>query len=183
MDKKDIVKKIVDGFYQSSIDQNLLKAHEEDFKFLMWILINNSDLLEKLNSPLIDQVTKTELIDNIFGTMFTSNFIAFLKYLIKKDCFSEIDYASTYFTNLANYYKNTLIGEIFTPFKIDQKRLRTIEELFEKKLKAHVQLNENIDKSLIGGIRVQLEGKVYEYSMNSKLDDVKKTLISNIREG
>lgn len=183
MEKKDIVKKIVDGFYQSSIDQNLLKAHEEDFKFLMWILSNNSDLLEKLNSPLIDQVTKTELIDNVFGTLFTTNFLAFLKYLIKKDCFSEIVYASTYFTNLANYYKNTLIGEIFTPFKIDQKRLRTIEELFEKKLKAHVQLNENIDKNLIGGIRVQLEGKVYEYSMNSKLDDVKKTLISNIKEG
>ena len=55
--------------------------------------------------------------------------------------------------------------------------LEKIESSFEAKYKK-VKLKNIIDYSLIGGLKVTLDGKVYDYSLKNRLDSLGATLLS-----
>ena len=68
-------------------------------------------------------------------------------------------------------------GIVFSRFPLDKVDLEKIESSFEDKYKK-VKLKNIIDYSLIGGIKVTLDGKVYDYSLKNRLDSLGATLLS-----
>jgi F-type H+-transporting ATPase subunit delta len=51
-----------------------------------------------------------------------------------------------------------------------------LQEAFEKKLKAKIRLKTAVDKSLIGGIKVQIDDTLYDASLSQQLHALKQTL-------
>ena len=63
----------------------------------------------------------------------------------------------------------SLIGRLVTALPLDEKRLTQITHQFQELLQQPVILEMNVDQSLIGGIRVELLGRVYDGSVKAQL--------------
>ena len=68
-------------------------------------------------------------------------------------------------------------GYLFSASKLSDREVADIELALSKKLIARVKLKQKVDPSLIGGIKIALDDKVYDASLKTKLNDLKKHLL------
>lgn len=180
MTKDALLSKVAEGFYRSAIEHKAVPAYREDLKFFVRNLEVNDSYFKFLKSPFVDYKDKCASLDNIFGKVFIPEMLAFIKILITKGLISDIEKIRKIFNRLADKDANILEGKIYTPFKLTDDQLFRISEAFSRKLDKKVILKERRDESLIGGAKVVLDGVVYEYSVSSKLENVRNNLIKNI---
>ena len=62
-----------------------------------------------------------------------------------------------------------LKGFLYAPVKLTPEQIHHVEEKFSESLKDQVQLVPQTDKSLIGGIRVEIDGRVYDGTIKKRL--------------
>lgn len=69
-----------------------------------------------------------------------------------------------------------LRGRVVSGMPLSMAARKRIVQHFEEMLGCHVRLSCRIDKKLIAGIRVELDGKAYDGTMYGQLKDVLKML-------
>ena len=62
-----------------------------------------------------------------------------------------------------------LKGFLYAPVKLTPEQIHHVEEKFSESLQDQVQLVPQTDKSLIGGIRVEIDGRVYDGTIKKRL--------------
>ena len=62
-----------------------------------------------------------------------------------------------------------LQGFLYAPVKLTPEQIHHVEEKFSESLQDQVQLVPQTDKSLIGGIRVEIDGRVYDGTIKKRL--------------
>lgn len=183
MYNKELLIKITEGIYESSLQNKLTLVYKEELKFLNWILSSNKELLDYLKSPFINYDEKEKMIDKLFENLLVNEMLIFLKYLVNKRLIFYIHDIYKEFIRLSDIDENIVTGIIYTPFNIDDARHKKIEDVMSKKLNKKVILKEQIETSLICGIRIMINENIYEYSINSRLEDIKTNLINDINRG
>lgn len=71
-------------------------------------------------------------------------------------------------------YKGIKAGVLRSPFPVKRERLRYLEEFFSQKLGGQVELTSQVDKSLLGGVVLKIEGTVYTDDVKSRLTRLNK---------
>jgi len=89
-------------------------------------------------------------------------------------------------TTLPNPEETTEIpllrGRIVSGMPLSIAARKRIVQRFEAMLGCHVRLSCRIDKKLIAGIRVELDGRAYDGSLKGQLSDVRKMLTRHDEE-
>lgn len=67
-------------------------------------------------------------------------------------------------------------GKLLSAKPLGQDQLRAIESRFTALLGGSVRLTEETDPSLLGGVRVEIDGRVYDGSLRLQLQEVLKAL-------
>lgn len=67
-------------------------------------------------------------------------------------------------------------GKLLSAKPLSQDQLRAIESRFTALLGGSVRLIEETDPSLLGGVRVEIDGRVYDGSLRLQLQEVLKAL-------
>lgn len=67
-------------------------------------------------------------------------------------------------------------GKLLSAKPLGQDQLRAIESRFTALLGEPVRLTEETDPSLLGGVRVEIDGRVYDGSLRLQLQEVLKAL-------
>lgn len=177
MNNDSLISKMAEGFYQNAIENKLVTLYREDLKFLTRNLKKNPDFLMLLTSPFVDDKEKYKALDDTFGELLAPEILIFSKMLIKNKIIKQIDEVYEIFNTLAYRDQNVLEGVIYSPFPLDESQIKKMEEAFENKLGKKCVFEVSIDKSLIVGLKVLIDGTMYELNASSRLEDMKQNLL------
>lgn len=177
MNNDSLISKMAEGFYQNAIENKLVTLYREDLKFLTRNLKKNPDFLMLLTSPFVDDKEKYKALDDTFGELLAPEILIFSKMLIKNKIIKQIDEVYEIFNTLAYRDQNVLEGVIYSPFPLDESQIKKMEEVFENKLGKKCVFEVSIDKSLIVGLKVLIDGTMYELNASSRLEDMKQNLL------
>ena len=177
MNNDSLISKMAEGFYQNAIENKLVTLYREDLKFLTRNLKNNPDFLMLLTSPFVDDKEKYKALDDTFGELLAPEILIFSKMLIKNKIIKQIDEVYEIFNTLAYRDQNVLEGVIYSPFPLDESQIKKMEDAFENKLGKKCVFEVSIDKSLIVGLKVLIDGTMYELNASSRLEDMKQNLL------
>jgi len=84
------------------------------------------------------------------------------------------------YQRLSNKLSNTLEICILTPYPITPEQTETIREKFTSMYQAQgAVVTTEIDRSLIGGIRVMIGDRVFDNTVKYKLEELQKLLVEN----
>ena len=180
MNRDALLTKVAEGFYDNGLENNLLTLYRENLKFFVWNLKKNPEYFDFLKSPFVDYKDKCKSLDNIFGDVLVNEVLVFIKLLISKNYIEYIETIQTTFNKLEAKHSNIISGTLYTPFHLTHEQIGKIEDAFSVKTGHVVELKEVIDKSLIAGVKVLLDDTLYEYTVSSKLDEIKDRLLSRI---
>ena len=67
-------------------------------------------------------------------------------------------------------------GVAYSADKLTASELNAIKEALGKRLSSRVELRNVVDPSLLGGVKVAIDGKVYDGTIRSKLIDLSREL-------
>ncbi|NLL07183.1 MAG: ATP synthase F1 subunit delta [Clostridiaceae bacterium] len=147
------------------------------FNELINIFESNPELEGYLKNPSIQLEEKKRLLGKVFEGLGNESFLRFLYLLMDKDRIKYIKGILIEYKRLVDKKRNILNLKISSAVQLDELQIKKIEEKYAQIYKNDtVSSVVEIDKSLIGGIKVQIGDRVEDYSVKSRLDSLKNLL-------
>ncbi len=157
-----------------SLDQDVI-----DFQL---VLEKNPEIMEFFLNHLYDFSEKVDFIDSLKQQDFSEYFLNFLKVIIseKDQKFLKEILKKYHLQKLKD--QGIFLGVIYTTHPLSQDEISNLEIKFSKKINKMVQFTNKIDEKLISGIKVIIDGLVYDYSIDQKLKQLKQELLKQEKE-
>ena len=75
-----------------------------------------------------------------------------------------------------NDKQNILEGTIYSVIELNEDQISRIEQVISKKLDKKVELKNEINSSLIGGVKVVINDMVFDGSITNRIESLKNSL-------
>ncbi len=166
------------ALFKLAVEENSVEEYLESLKKMKKLLEENPEYTEFLNCPAVSLTQRLAAIDEAFGEMLPEYVLSLVKLLcengksrITLSCIDE-------FLALAMEYKNSAYAQIYSVIELNDQQKKSICKKLEKITNKNIVPVYSIDKSLIGGIKVEVDGKTIDFSIKHRLGDIKDVMNS-----
>lgn len=136
----------------------------------------NPLLFKALCSYSIKQEEKEATLQEDYARLGLKHLVPFLALLCKKHRISLYFEIKDQFVELVENGQNVKSGIVYSAERLTDAQLASIEASMKKKTSSEVRLSNLVDPSLLGGVKVALDGKVYDGSLRGRLQNLAKKL-------
>ena len=154
------------GFEPEIVMQNLNTVKE--------IIESSTELQDAIKNPSIKIDTKFEIIDEIFKTHIDEKIINFLKILVSKDRFSELNGIIDAYSNKTDEINNIKRAEVISAIELSDEQKQKIVDKLQNKLQKTVIPTWNTNEDIIGGLVIKIDDDVIDNSLKNKLERISK---------
>ena len=172
----EIASRYASGLYSIALEQNKVNVWQEEIKTIHKLFLENREFLDVLNSAFLPLNEKEEMLDKTLKGV-DPNVINLIKLLVKNHRQRYILDTFQAFNSLANELRGVKEGLIYSTYRLDDKTLEKIKQKIKEIEKCDVDLINIIDPTLIGGMRVVIDGHIYDGSIKSYLEKLKQSLL------
>ena len=153
-----------------AVERGALEAVHEDMMLFSKICAENRSFLVMLRSPVIRHENKKAILEKVFSGKVNGLTMAIINILTRKNREPLLPAIANEFHNAYNEYKGIGKAFITTTIPMD-KDLRDAVENIVKELsnKKHVELEEKVDRDLIGGFILNVGDRQIDASIKNKL--------------
>lgn len=160
-------------------DQGKLETIYEDIATFNQAL-QNRDFELMVKSPIIQAEKKRAIFKTIFEGKIDPLTLSFFDIVIRKGRESVLGDISAAFTNQYKASKNITNAKVTTATPLAPAQLALLQaSLHDLGIKGTVDFETEVDKSLIGGFVLEVEGQLYDASVKNKLAQLKKEILDN----
>ncbi len=160
---------------QESVDKVL-----EDIKSFSKAL-ENRDLLLLTKSPIVNEGKKRAIFEQLFKGNFQELTMAFLNIILKKGRESYLPEIAQSFVSQYNTYKGISKVKVTTAAPISEKELEAIRAklITSDVTDKSIEFETIVDPSIIGGVVIKIGDKLYDASVQRKLNELRKDFTEN----
>lgn len=153
-----------------AVEQGVLEAIHTDMLFFDKVCHSNRDFVLMLKSPIVRHEKKKEILNKLFSGRVHDLTLSIINILTKKNREPLLPSIAREFHNAYNEYKGIGKASVISTVPVDNE-LRAELETIVKKLsnKTQIELEEKVDKDLIGGFILNVGDRQIDASIKSKL--------------
>ncbi len=164
-------------FFQSSLEKDQLAVSFDELMDVRQILQNTPDLPAFFNNRAIEKEDKGKVLQDV-----TDGFSNLTKELIQEvyqlRLMGDLDSIIDEFEKLYDQHNQTIVAKVTTVVPLSDKQKEQLEEVFAEKIHAkRVIFQETIDPDIIGGVIIETGDQVYDGSIRSNLENIKKKIV------
>jgi len=137
----------------------------------------SSPLYQYLMNAFISIDDKYALLDRVFHDVEWSNFDSFIKVIVQKKRVRIIPSIFKEFIQLSNQALGIKRARIFTSFPMKDDQIQALVASLEKSEKIKLEPEVIVDPTLIGGIKIEIEGTLIDGSIRQRLHAMKDQLL------
>lgn len=163
------------ALYELAKENNKVEKIYTDLIEVKEVLNSNRDYLLLLSSPAINLDSRYECIEKAFSA-FDTNILSFLKTLCKNNDVDELFDAIYHYETLYNEGKSIIHANVITSIPLDENEKEKIQTMLNERQNSNVIVNYSIDKDIIGGIVIDIDGETLDGSIKRQLRDIKKVM-------
>lgn len=163
------------AMFDICIEKDKLGFVLECVKTLKNLIIKDKEILSYFSSKFVSLTEKETFIDKTFSLL-DEDLRTFLKIIIKNHRSYYLLDILTSFISIGNEKLNILEGNVVTTIKLEEHKIKEIEDALSIKLKQKVELENIVDPKIIGGVKVVINDRVYDGSIKSRLESLKNNL-------
>ena len=135
-----------------------------------------------LKSPIIKTDKKIIIIEEVFSNKLSELTNGFIKIITSKKREAILDSVAKSFISLYKEKKNIISAKLVTATEIDNETREEVLDFIKKKGHKNVDLQEKIDKSIIGGAIINIGNKQIDASVSNKINEMKQNFSVNLYE-
>lgn len=164
------------ALYQVAQELNKEEQIISEAKEVAAIMKSEEGLRKFIDSPIISAKEKKDVLGKIFNEQISEELMNFICVLIDKGRTRHFDKIVKTMQQLSREKEGSSAGIIYSAEMITNEQLEKFQEQTGRLLRTNVKLENQIDKSLLGGIKILIDGKVIDASFKKRLADIKEAL-------
>lgn len=160
-----------------AIEEGKVPQYKEAMKTLAFAFKSNPDLGILLSSAFIRIDEKRTTIDRLFSDPDLPSLSSFLKVLVDRDRIKDFRDIAKAFNQVANAHLHIEEGIIYSTLPLSNEKISDIEHAIRLQSRTNVELTNEIDPDLIGGIKVVIHDRIYDGSVANMLSSLQSQLL------
>lgn len=161
------------ALYQVAEEKGKVEEYLKDLRQICDLVYNNNDFFEIIRHPQISTTKKKDTFISIFKNNVDEEILSFLLLLIEKDRILKLRDQLKQMEKIHLERNNTVIAKIKSVIALTDNEIKLLTSKLEKKYDKKIILEQEIDKSIIGGLYVRVGNDVIDGTVKSKLDEMK----------
>ncbi len=175
----DVALVYADSLFDIAKDNNSLDDTEWELKVLAEVIAEDRDFRDYLNTPGISKESKKELVGKIFAGKLSEITMNFLQLLIDKGRQSFLGAIYESFVELNDIAKNRQRVTVVTQSGLDDSLREKIKSEIGKKNGKEIILKEEVDETILGGIKIKIGDFVIDGSLSKGLENIRRNLLKS----
>lgn len=164
------------SLYDLAVEEQLTGVIKEQMGIIRRLFQENPDYVRLLMEPSIPQDKRNSLIEKAFGAQAERYLINFLKILCEKGILTEFGGCCEEFTRRYHADNNIAEAVVTSAVALNEQQCTALKEKLEKISGKKISLIAKVDASVVAGLRVELEGKQLDGTVQSRLSGVSKKM-------
>ena len=170
-----------------NIYSNLLNDAVNSFKDFISVKSGleefNSSLRDDLSintffkSKTIENAEKVSLFEKAVSSSMNVILVEVLKVIIENDDISLLKNVAKHFTLLSKQKLNIASVEVVSSNEMNSDQKDDISNSLSELINKKIDINFNVDKNLIGGLKIKVDDTLYDSSLQTKLENAKSKLV------
>ena len=132
------------------------------------------DYITLLSEPSVPKNERLQLVDQAFAGSLEAYHLNFIKILIEKGLLREYSACYKRFRKSYNEAHGIADALVTTAVALDDSQLSQLKEKLEKISGKKVLLEQKTDPDILGGVRVDLEGQLFDGSVKGRLSELRR---------
>lgn len=172
-----VAKRYAEALFGLASKQNIVAEVNADLKELTKVVETTPELLSLVNAPKISASQKKAMLTNILADVNTA-VLNTIHLLVDKKRINEIAEVAKEFQVLAASSQGAAEATVFSTRALTDDERAEISASFAALVGMEkLEITNIIEPSLLGGIRVRIGNYIYDSTIASKLEGLKRTLV------
>ncbi|MFZ3589057.1 F0F1 ATP synthase subunit delta [Bacillus sp. DJP31] len=179
MSNGTIAKRYAIALFQVAKEQNILDQVEQELLVVKTVFIENKQLITLFNNPKVTKDKKKLIVKESFSNL-SSPVINTLLILTDRNRHAIIISIVDFFTEAANDARGIAEATVYSVRELTIDEKNALSQAFAKKVgKSTLRIQNIVDKSLIGGVKLRIGNRIYDGSVSGKLARIERELLTN----
>lgn len=142
----------------------------------------NVDLRSALTDTSLPAEKKRDIMRGIFGEAVAPETLAIVTLMVERGLAEQIGELAAAFRETAEAERGIVVAEVTTAIELDDAMREKLINKISAAVGRPVSLRERVDGSVLGGVRINVAGRVLDGTVASQLGGVRQAL-STVRQG
>lgn len=165
-----------EALYELARDENLSLLIFEQMDDISALLKQQPEFIRLLCSRAIDRETRLKIVDDTFGNHVHPYVTNFMKLLVQREHFDAFLLCAQWFHQRYNDDNGIVEARVTSAVALEENELTALRVKLAHISGRQVKLITAVDPSLIGGVRVEMDGRRYDNTIQDRLGRLKRSL-------
>ncbi len=170
-------KRYAKALLQIALEKDELNQYYDQVSLVKLYFDQNDDLLGVMCHPSITYDEKMQILENIFKNLVCDDIMGLFSVILKKNREDEILSILDSFIKMTDYHFKRVTAVVSSAITLSDDQINNIKANLSEKLKKQVEIKSEIDQSLIGGLKIVVDGMVFDASVKHRIETIKRELL------
>ncbi len=167
-----------EALFELAVQADVTQETSEGVETVISALMQMPEYRALLASPAISKEERLNALDTAFRGKIPDILLAILRMMVSRGHVSALSGMARDYEELARGYRGESMAVVTSAVPLKEAETVVLREKLEKKLARKITLQCQVNPDLIGGIRVEVDGRVIDGSIRNKLDEIKEVMNS-----
>ena len=164
------------SLYDLAAEEQLTGIIMEQMMEIRQLFRDNPDYVKLLGEPSIPKGERIDLIEKAFGAQAARYLVNFIKVLCERNLLGDFGGCCEEFTRRFNADNGISEAVVTSAIALNDAQMTALKEKLEKISGKKISLVQKIDKSVMAGLLVEIEGKQLDGTVASRMTGISKKL-------
>jgi F-type H+-transporting ATPase subunit delta len=182
MRKPKLARRYAKAFFEFSQEQDKVEDIAKDIRLIDEVCLENREFKMIIGSPIIRTDKKIAIVNEIFKSRVNKITLQYLNLVFKKGREYHLDLICQEYDKLYRAYKHIVTLYVESAEVLEKDIIEIIRQKVKTYLEMEIEIVEQINPKLIGGVRLQFNNYLLDASVQGCMDKLRKELVDKSYE-
>lgn len=172
----ELAREYGEGLYALATEEALEERLLEETGALLGIFREQPDFLRLLGNLSLPKEERLSILDGALRGQVHPYLLNFLKLLCERGAIHEYAGCADAYRQLYNHSHGIVEAQVTTSVPLTDAQRRSLTERLKQMTCKAVQLRERIDTAVMGGVVLEMDGKRYDNSVATRLENIRRVI-------
>ncbi len=164
------------SLYDLAAEEKLAERIMEELTCVQELFREFPEYIDLLQEPSVPKKERLGLLDEAFGDALQPYLLNFLKLLTEKGLLREFHSCCRAYRSRYNESHGIVDAVVVSAAELDAAQEKRLLERLEAISGKNVVLHRKTDPAVLGGVRVEMEGRLYDGTVRGRISDLRRKL-------
>ncbi len=165
-----------EALFELAVQDDVTKETSEGLETVVSAMMQTPAYRALLASPAIGKEERLAALDSAFRGKIPDILLAILRMMVSRGHIAALDGMARDYEELARGYRGESMAVVTSAVPLKEAETVALRAKLEKKLARKIVLQCQVNPALIGGVRVEVDGRVIDGIIRNKLDEIKEVM-------